>query len=76
VYKVGVNDEWPYGNGLKGGVVKYSRYCPGNDVDRLRNSMRSHDGLIPTVIRTRHIRNTSLQHYRYDNLFDMLLSLR
>jgi hypothetical protein len=49
VYKVGVNDEWPYGNGLKvGEVVNYSRYCPGNDVDRLRKTMRNHDSLIPT----------------------------
>jgi len=56
VHKVGVYDEWPKGNGLNGGVVKYSRYCPGNDVDRLRKTTRSHDSLIPTVIRNRHKR--------------------
>lgn len=75
VYKVGVNDEWLNVNGLKGEVVKYSRYYPGNDVERLRKTTRSHDSPIPTVIRTRHIRNKSLKHYRYDNLFDVLLSL-
>ena len=75
VHKVGVYDEWPKGNGLNGGVVKYSRYCPGNDVDRLRKTTRSHDSLIPTVIRNRHIRNTSLEYYGYDKLFDVLISL-
>jgi hypothetical protein len=50
-------------------VVVYSRHHPGFCLKRMREILRIVS--MPTGIRTVHLQNTSLEHYRCINLYDI-----